>query len=124
MDGPYVKDLFKTCNVLPFSCTHLAWCLQLKTKLIGQHNGRKTPIHEILYPMLEADDKRKNPVLIDDAGSSVRHTVHWVQILPKVALYLYRVCCSFRNFFTLIHVLDSGTCIIFLLTLIVLLKRY
>ena len=24
---PLTKDLFKTCNVLPFSCTHLAWCL-------------------------------------------------------------------------------------------------
>ena len=22
-----IKDLFKTRNVLPFSCTHLAWCL-------------------------------------------------------------------------------------------------
>jgi hypothetical protein len=45
-NGPSHNDLFRTCNVLPFSCTHLAWC---KTKLIGQQNGRKTPIHEILY---------------------------------------------------------------------------
>ena len=24
---PSTKDFFRTCNVLPFSCTHLAWCL-------------------------------------------------------------------------------------------------
>ena len=52
------KQTQNTTNILTAQWTKNANFLKsmllnkLKTKLIGQHNGRKTPIHEILYHWL------------------------------------------------------------------------
>jgi hypothetical protein len=57
---------------------------KLKTKLIGQHNGRKTPIHEILYlheKQYEKKSQIKRPIFLPSLTS---------QSLREVSFY-YRV---------------------------------